>query len=73
MFDDQDRVYFAQRAAAARALASDTSDPAIRKSHADMAEKYHRLSKAAQSWHLIRIKADKLSCRDLNTYEYLSF
>lgn len=73
MFNDQDRVYFAQRAAATRALASNTSDPAIRKSHVDMADKYHRLSKAAQSRNLIRIKAVKLSCRGLKTYNFPSF
>jgi hypothetical protein len=73
MFDDQDRAYLAQRAATAQALASNTSDPASRNNHADMARKYHRLSKAAQPRHLIRINADKLSRRSLKTYESLSF
>ncbi|WP_158511728.1 hypothetical protein [Sphingobium sp. TKS] len=40
MFDDQDRAYFARRAKTARELASEATDPAISKIHADMAEEY---------------------------------
>lgn len=42
MFDDQDRQYFAQRAAACRKLAADAVDANIKKIHSDMADEYER-------------------------------
>ncbi|WP_261295865.1 hypothetical protein [Sphingomonas hylomeconis] len=59
MFDDQDRAYFARRAATERKLASEASDPAIRKIHADMAEEYQRMSEGAEPQCLVRRPADK--------------
>ena len=59
MFDDQDRAYFARRAATERISASEASDPAIRKIHADMAEEYQRRSEGAEPRSLVPLSADK--------------
>ena len=48
MFDDQDRAYFARRAKTARELASEATDPAISKIHADMAEEYERRARGEE-------------------------
>lgn len=67
MFDEQDRAYFAQRAATVRALASKASDPAIRKIHADMAEEYQRRSEGAEPQRLIRISAGNMDSTNRKT------
>ena len=59
MFDAQDRAYFARRAATERISASEASDPAIRKIHADMAEEYQRRSDGAEPRTLLHRSADK--------------
>lgn len=58
MFDDKDRAYFAQRAAAARALAAETQDPGIRKIHMEMAEEYQRRSEGLEPRALNRGRPD---------------
>lgn len=42
MFDEQDRQYFAKRAAECRDQEAAAKDPAIRRIHRDMAEEYER-------------------------------
>lgn len=48
MFDQQDKEYFARRAANARKLANEAADPAIRRLHAEFAEEYERRAKGEE-------------------------
>lgn len=42
MFDKQDREYFARRAAHARKLADEATDPAVKRLHNRFADEYER-------------------------------
>jgi hypothetical protein len=54
MFDEQDRAYFAHRAAAERTLAAQATDPGIRQIHTEMAEEYQRRSQGEEPRTLFR-------------------
>lgn len=49
MFDEQDREYFAKRAADCRNKEASARDPSIRKIHREMAEEYERRSHGEQA------------------------
>ena len=54
MFDEEDRAYFAPRAAAAREMAANASDPAAQRVHADMAAEYERRANGERAREYIR-------------------
>ena len=56
MFDDEDRAYFARRAAVCRTKEQDAIDPSIRDIHRDMAEEYERRASGQRPRNVLRLR-----------------
>lgn len=59
MFDDEDRAYFARRAAVCRGKEQDAIDPSIRKIHSEMAEEYERRASGQEPRSILRLRSHR--------------